>query len=239
MDNTGNILSELSVKFKFLEGHASVKRVRRMFVDIPPENTGSFNEILEYLRDTQNFTYLCTITGLDSCGLRFDYRGDPPRCLAAGADRGIGRIEQAGYTTYDDLVHGYGGGYLPPVLGSMSRPATSCAEAMPNVPLRETCRVIQPNVTTRDHKAGVQFGELVRVTATGFESRLHRMPHGLFRAGQQIWPKSCNRNNTPAYACFNRDSPVSRRRWRPADMKWDSTCGKLHHAGTARSSFAS
>ena len=26
-------------------------------------------------------------------------------------------IEEAGFTTYDDLVHGYGGGYLPPVLG--------------------------------------------------------------------------------------------------------------------------
>ena len=37
----------------------------------------------------------------------------------------------------------------------------------------------------RDEKAGVQFGELVRVTRTGCES-LHRTPHGLFQAGQQI-----------------------------------------------------
>jgi hypothetical protein len=45
--------------------------------------------------------------------------------------------------------------------------------------------VVQPNVITRDEKAGVQFGELVRVTKTGFES-LHRTAHGLFRAGQTI-----------------------------------------------------
>jgi Xaa-Pro aminopeptidase len=45
--------------------------------------------------------------------------------------------------------------------------------------------VVQPNVITRDEKAGVQFGELVRVTKTGFES-LHRTPHDLFRAGQTI-----------------------------------------------------
>ena len=40
--------------------------------------------------------------------------------------------------------------------------------------------VVQPNVVTRDHKAGVQVGELIRVTRTGFE-RLHTAPRGLFR----------------------------------------------------------
>jgi Xaa-Pro dipeptidase len=91
-------------------------------------------------------------------------------------------IENSGFTTWDDLVHGFGGGYLPPILGSKSRPAGP----MPTFPLKENmCMVVQPNVITRDAKAGVQFGELVRVTATGFES-LHRTPHGLFRAGQAI-----------------------------------------------------
>ena len=33
-----------------------------------------------------------------------------------------GVIEQAGFTIIDDLLHGYGGGYLPPVLGSRSLP---------------------------------------------------------------------------------------------------------------------
>jgi Xaa-Pro dipeptidase len=91
-------------------------------------------------------------------------------------------IEESGFTTCDDLVHGYGGGYLPPIIGSNSRPAGP----IPDFPLEENmCLVVQPNVITRDLKAGVQFGELVRVTATGFES-LHRTPHGMFRAGQVI-----------------------------------------------------
>jgi Xaa-Pro dipeptidase len=91
-------------------------------------------------------------------------------------------IEKNGFTTYDDLVHGYGGGYFAPILGSKSRPAGH----PPTLTLKENmCMVVQPNVITRDEKAGVQFGELVRVTKTGFES-LHRTPHGMFRAGQVI-----------------------------------------------------
>ena len=89
-------------------------------------------------------------------------------------------IEANGFTTCDDLVHGYGGGYFPPIVGSKSRPAGQ----MPTFPLQENmCLVVQPNVITRDLKAGVQFGELVRVTRDGFES-LHRTPPGMFRAGQ-------------------------------------------------------
>src|SRR5258708_20606773 len=34
-----------------------------------------------------------------------------------------GIIEDSGFATYDDLVHGYGGGYLPPIIGSRSLPA--------------------------------------------------------------------------------------------------------------------
>ena len=91
-------------------------------------------------------------------------------------------IEENGFTTCDDLVHGYGGGYFPPIVGSKSRPAGQ----MPAFPLQENmCLVVQPNVITRDLKAGVQFGELVRVTADGFEL-LHRTPPGMFRAGQTI-----------------------------------------------------
>src|SRR6516164_3818206 len=65
-------------------------------------------------------------------------------------------IEQNGFTTYDDLVHGYGGGYFAPILGSRSRPAGHPAA----LTLQENmCMVVQPNVITRDEKAGVQFGE--------------------------------------------------------------------------------
>jgi Xaa-Pro aminopeptidase len=40
--------------------------------------------------------------------------------------------------------------------------------------------VIQPNVTTRDGKAGVQTGEMVVITQTGIE-RMHSFPCGFIR----------------------------------------------------------
>ena len=88
-------------------------------------------------------------------------------------------IENAGFTVYDDLMHGFGGGYFPPVLGSKSRPAGP----LPDMTLEAgmTC-VVQPNVITPDQKAGVQVGELVLVTEKGFE-RLHGVERGLFRIG--------------------------------------------------------
>jgi Xaa-Pro aminopeptidase len=90
-----------------------------------------------------------------------------------------GVIEDAGLTVYDDLMHGFGGGYFPPVLGTKSRPAGP----LPDMTLQAgmTC-VVQPNVITPDQKAGVQVGELVLVTEKGFE-RMHRAERGLFRIG--------------------------------------------------------
>jgi Xaa-Pro dipeptidase len=89
-----------------------------------------------------------------------------------------GVIEARGFSIYDDLMHGFGGGYFPPILGSRSRPAGP----LPPMTLEENMTVVvQPNVITRDEKAGVQVGELIRVTKTGFE-RLHRAPRGFFRA---------------------------------------------------------
>lgn len=86
-------------------------------------------------------------------------------------------IEEAGFTIYDDLVHGYGGGYLPPVLGSSSRPNLP----VPDLTLEEgMALVIQPNVITTDEKAGVQTGHLVVVTGDGHRS-LHHVPRGLIR----------------------------------------------------------
>ncbi len=84
-------------------------------------------------------------------------------------------IEDAGFTTCDDLVHGYGGGYLPPVLGSRSRPAGP----LPDMTLAKNMLVVvQPNVVTPDGRAGVQTGELHLITADGCES-LHRFARGL------------------------------------------------------------
>jgi Xaa-Pro dipeptidase len=91
-----------------------------------------------------------------------------------------GVIENNGFTICDDLMHGFGGGYFQPIIGSKSRPA---GPKLPNMTLEENMTVVvQPNVITRDHSAGVQVGELIRVTRTGFE-RLHRAKRGLFRVG--------------------------------------------------------
>jgi Xaa-Pro aminopeptidase len=96
-------------------------------------------------------------------------------------------IERAGYTVCDDLVHGFGGGYFQPIIGSRSRMAGS---ALPQMTLEENMTVVvQPNPVTTEadesKRSGVQVGELLRITRGGCES-LHRLPRGLFRAGQVI-----------------------------------------------------
>lgn len=88
-------------------------------------------------------------------------------------------IGDAGFTTRDDLVHGFVGGYLPPVLGDRSR----TLEEVPDFTLEEGMTiVIQPNVVTRDESAGVQTGELIAVAPDGAE-RLHDYERGLLRIG--------------------------------------------------------
>ncbi len=90
-----------------------------------------------------------------------------------------GVIEEAGCTIRDDLVHGFVGGYLPPVLGSASRMLTP----VPDFTLEAGMTiVVQPNVVTPDERVGVQTGELVLVTEDGAE-RLHRVERGLLRIG--------------------------------------------------------
>jgi Xaa-Pro aminopeptidase len=86
-------------------------------------------------------------------------------------------IEDAGFTIIDDLLHGYGGGYLQPVLGSASRPSGPVADT----PFQANQTVVvQPNVVTRDGTAGVQTGQLVVITKDGVESLQH-FPRGFAR----------------------------------------------------------
>jgi Xaa-Pro aminopeptidase len=100
--------------------------------------------------------------------------GTPARDLAAAATL----IGQAGYTAIDDLVHGFGGGYLPPVVPAPGRPVPA-----PGFVLAAGMTVVvQPNVVTRDGRAGVQTGELLLVTDSGPE-RLHAYPCGLQQVG--------------------------------------------------------
>lgn len=87
-------------------------------------------------------------------------------------------IEDAGFTIYDDLVHGYGGGYFPPILGSSSR----TNEPLPDMTFAAGMTVVvQPNVITPDERAGVQTGGLVLITADGV-AQLQAAPRGFWRA---------------------------------------------------------
>lgn len=90
-----------------------------------------------------------------------------------------GVIEDAGFTIYDDLVHGFGGGYFEPILGSRSRPNGPLTEVVFEAGMTV---VVQPNVITPDERTGVQTGALVAITEDGVEE-LHRVPRGLWRAG--------------------------------------------------------
>jgi len=102
-----------------------------------------------------------------------------PGVSAADVVAAAGVIEDAGFTTRDDLLHGFVGGYLPPVVGSPSRqiapiPDLTFAAGM--------TVVVQPNVVTPDERAGVQTGELVLIGEDGPE-RLHHVERGLLSAG--------------------------------------------------------
>lgn len=87
-------------------------------------------------------------------------------------------IEEAGFTIYDDLVHGFGGGYFQPIVGSASRMNGPLTEVVFEAGMTV---VVQPNVITPDELAGVQTGQLVLITKTGVE-QLHQAPRGLWRA---------------------------------------------------------
>ena len=100
-----------------------------------------------------------------------------PAELVAAADV----VLDAGFTTLDDLVHGFGGGYLPPVLSHRGAPTGVHA-----APLEERMTVVvQPNVVTPDLRAGVQTGELFEITADGARS-LHSFPRGFLRGGESL-----------------------------------------------------
>ena len=100
-----------------------------------------------------------------------------PADLLAAADPVLGK----GFVTVDDIVHGFGGGYLAPVL-SHRGPATG-VHAEPLV--EGMTLVVQPNVATADLTAGVQTGELYEITADGARS-LHAFPTGLLRGGTAL-----------------------------------------------------
>jgi Xaa-Pro aminopeptidase len=103
-----------------------------------------------------------------------------PGVTAARLLEVAGLIDRAGLSVCDDVVHGYGGGYLAPVLRT---PATSHTDPPDLELLPGMMVVVQPNVINREASMGVQTGELVLVTEGGARS-LHDAPRGLLRAGQ-------------------------------------------------------
>ena len=90
------------------------------------------------------------------------------------------QIHEAGFTIYDDLVHGFGGAYPPPIIRTRTtRGSTHDDEyAYP----AGAIVVVQPNVITPDERAGVQVGNAVHITAEGPEV-LQRYPMKFVRCG--------------------------------------------------------
>jgi Xaa-Pro dipeptidase len=101
-----------------------------------------------------------------------------PGVRASELVQAIGIIQDAGFSICDDLVHGFVGGYLPPVLHHSS----TAGEAADFVFQAGMTVVVQPNVITPDGSAGVQTGELLLVTDGGAE-RLHATEPGMRRIG--------------------------------------------------------
>ena len=86
-------------------------------------------------------------------------------------------IGEAGYAIYDDLIHGYGTDYGPPLVDrSCVAYWRNGAEPPPGRSIeRGMTIVIQPNPVTSDERMGLQLGALTVVTDAGAES-LHAIP---------------------------------------------------------------
>jgi Xaa-Pro aminopeptidase len=82
-------------------------------------------------------------------------------------------IAERGFTINDGFLHGFGIGLLAPSIGT--REAKRGIPKPPFVFEKDMCVVVQPNVVTMDEHAGVQLGNLFRITDTGAEC-LHRLP---------------------------------------------------------------
>lgn len=85
--------------------------------------------------------------------------------------------QRHGFTIYDDLVHGCA--QLPAIVRTRQ---TYRGEPEGFGYQEGMCLVVQPNVVTPDGLAGVQYGEMFTVTASGLES-LHSVPREFFRCG--------------------------------------------------------
>ena len=84
-------------------------------------------------------------------------------------------IAERGFTINDGFLHGFGIGLLPPSIGTRESTGRR-GELGPKFTFEENmCVVVQPNVVTHDESAGLQLGNLFRITRDGAEC-LHRLP---------------------------------------------------------------
>jgi Xaa-Pro aminopeptidase len=100
------------------------------------------------------------------------------------AIRNASVIGEAGYGIYDDLIHGYGTDYGPPLVDrSCVEYWRSGAEPPPGRSVdRGAAIVIQPNPITPDERMGLQLGALTVVRDDGAEC-LHGLPFEPLIAG--------------------------------------------------------
>lgn len=89
-------------------------------------------------------------------------------------------IQAAGFTIIDDLVHGQGGAYLPPII--RTRQTRGATHPDGHAYSAGSVIAVQPNVVTADERAGVQLGNAVVITAEGALS-LQQAPMGFLRCG--------------------------------------------------------
>jgi Xaa-Pro dipeptidase len=89
-------------------------------------------------------------------------------------------IDDRGYEIIDGLLHGYAVGILPPSVPGEGYPTTLSRpvrmgeqDQRPFVFEKDMTVVVQPNVVTKDCRAGVQVGNLVLITDTGAEPLHH------------------------------------------------------------------
>jgi Xaa-Pro aminopeptidase len=90
------------------------------------------------------------------------------------------RIHDAGFTIHDDLVHGFGGAYLPPIIRTRETRGSTHDDDFAYPP--GAILVVQPNVITPDERAGVQVGNAVHIAPEGPEV-LQRYPMRFVRCG--------------------------------------------------------
>jgi Xaa-Pro aminopeptidase len=149
------ILTEFSASLGAYSGQAH----RPIFVGAEPSGEGL--RLFDVAREAYDRVAAVLRTGATE--------GDAIRAAAV--------IGEAGYGIYDDLIHGYGTDYGPPLVdrscvaywrGGDEPPAGRTVE-------RDAAVVIQPNPITADERMGLQLGALTIVRDGGAEC-LHTLP---------------------------------------------------------------